>query len=320
MQKPLKILIIRFSSIGDIILTTPILRVLKLQKDAEIHFLTKLAYADILASNPYVDKIFSEKINGESLVSLKNQNYNYIIDLHNNLRSSYVKFYLKVKSFTVPKENLARLLYIYLGINIIKYNVVQRYFKTIEPLNIFNDKQGLDYFIKSDYNIDFDINQRYISWCVGGSYEQKRIDKQQIIEVCNKLDFPIVFLGGERDNDIALEVINSCKKGNIYNFCGKLTLDKSAYMIKNSQLLLTNDTSLMHIGAAFNIPLISFWGCTKPALGFRPYLANKASIEIISQRYKRPCSKHGSSCRYDSEGCVKLIESKEILDAIQRIY
>ena len=320
MQKQLKILIIRFSSIGDIILTTPIIRAIKKQTNAEIHYLTKAEYISVLISNPYIDQFYTDKINQKLFNNLKANKYDYILDLHNNLRSLWVRLNLRVRSFVVEKETLRRLLFIYLGINTIKYNIVQRYFKTIESLNIISDQQGLDYFIKDDYEIDYDVNQRYISWCIGGSYEQKRLSAEQIIEVCKKLKAPIVLLGGKGDFEMALKIMDACKKENLYNFCGKLTLDESAYMIKKSQLLLTNDTSLMHIGSAFKIPLISFWGCTKPALGFKPYLANKKSIELISDKSQKPCSKHGSVCRYDSIGCVKSIETNNILNAIQSIY
>ena len=73
----------------------------------------------------------------------------------------------------------------------------------------------------------------------------------------------------------------------------------------------------MHIATAFHKSIISFWGCTKPKLGFYPYMADKKSIQIVFNPLKRPCSKHGSSCRLTEKGCVKNIESNIILEKIK---
>ena len=84
-------------------------------------------------------------------------------------------------------------------------------------------------------------------------------------------------------------------------------------------VLLSNDTGLMHIGAAFKKSIISFWGCTKPSLGFAPYGAASDSVEILSNISKRPCSKHGKSCKHKNLGCIKFIDSKDIEKAVLKL-
>ena len=116
-----KILIIRLSSIGDIVLTSPVVRCVKLQTNAEIHFLTKAKYAPILVSNPYIDKIITLEENlKETIKVLKNERYNYIIDLHYNLRSFLIKMQLGLMHYTIKKENWKKYLLIYFRVNLLK--------------------------------------------------------------------------------------------------------------------------------------------------------------------------------------------------------
>ena len=314
-----KILIIRFSSIGDIVLTSPIIRCIKLQTDVELHFLTKKQYSIILESNPYIDKlIFFKKIKS-TLKELKSEDYDVIIDLQNNIRSLWLKLNLRMTAFTVCKRNWQKFLYINFGIDSLKDHVVDRYFKTVKKIHVINDGKGLEYFIGPNINIDFDVEKKFIAWAIGGTYEQKTLSKEQIIETCNNLSIPIVLLGGDNEKEIASQIIKDSKNRFIFNFCGNLSLDESAYLIKKSYLVLTNDTGLMHIAASFKKRIISFWGCTKPALGFSPYMAHEQSCQIIFNPLSRPCSKHGSSCRIRNKGCVKNILSNQILDVLSKL-
>ena len=319
MQKQLKILFIRFSSIGDIILTTPIVRCVKLQVDAQVHFLTKKKYNSLIENNKYIDKIYLLDNTKTISSQLEKEGYDYIIDLHNNLRSNYIKFKLSVKSFSVSKNILERYLLINFGINRLNNHVVNRYFKTVNFLNIKNDNLGLDYFVKDEKKINYDYKKDYLSWCIGGTYEQKKLSINQIKDVIDKVALPIVLLAGDNEKAYANEIIRISKNKNITNFCGKLSINESAYLIKHSKLFLTNDTGMMHIASSLDIPIISFWGCTKPSLGFYAYQPKKSIINMESIKSKRPCSRHGSSCRYKKEGCIKTIPSNEILENINLI-
>jgi len=322
-----KILIIRFSSIGDIVLTTPIIRCLKKQHNCNIHYLTKFKYLQLIESNPYLDKCYSiKKRISEVIIDLKKENYDYIIDLHNNFRSFLVRSKLKTTSDIVYKESFEKWLYIQTGINLIKNkHVVDRYFKTLKQISVINDNKGLDYFFNPtvdkfpDCN-NLDFNQKYIVWILGGTYANKRLSKEKVLEISNQIDLPIIFLGGKDQFSDGDYVSQKRFCDNTYNLCGKLTFDQSALVIKKSKLVLTNDTGFMHVSAAFQKKIISFWGCTKPSLGMFPYTSPNLSIMIISNSNKPPCSKLGKNCIYTKQGCVNKLDIKKVSTIISKEF
>jgi len=314
----LKILVVRFSSIGDIVLTSPVLRILKSQKNIEVHFLTKDEYTSILENNPYIDKIHVIK---NSVAEVKDQlfkeKFDYIIDLHNNLRSQLLRS-LKVPIKRYSKSNFKKFLYMFFGINLLNNkHVVDRYVDVLSFLNLKNDDKGLDYFLPKGSLVDYDVKQKYITWCIGASKIQKQLSVSQIATIANKLDLPIILLGGKEQKEHGDKIIQISNKARILNFCGEVSINQSAYLIKHSQYLFTNDTGLMHIAAAFQKKIISFWGCTKPNLGFYPYIEESKSLMIVSKNSKRQCSKHGGSCKFSDDGCVKMIDAEKILKRIK---
>ena len=320
MSKSLKILVVRFSSIGDIVLTTPVIRILKKQLNAEVHYLTKHAYSSLLKNNPNIDQLFSIKNSVlEIRKDLKDQKYDFIIDLHNNIRSSLlISLGSPVKRYI--KSNFKKFLFRNFGINLLKnQHVVERYINTISFLKTKNDNLGLECYIDESTSVNFNIKEKYIAWAIGGSKIQKKISVNQINDISKKLNYPIVLIGGNEEKNMG-ELIKEKSKGlNITNLCGALDLDQSALVIKHSLCLFSNDTGMMHIGAAFNKKIVSFWGCTKPNMGFYPYAKKENSLLIVSSNSQRQCSKHGDSCRYSNDGCIKHINIDEnLLEKIGR--
>ena len=321
MQKILKVLLIRFSSIGDIVLTTPVVRCLKTQLNIELHYITKEIYASILFENPYLDKIhiLNNDIN-TTIANLKKENFNYVIDLHNSIRSRFLTLNLGVPSKKYFKSNFKKWLLIQFGIDILdNSHVVDRYMKSIYSLGVKNDNKGLDYFLPSDINLEFNTNKKFIAWSIGASYIHKKLPLKIILEVCKDIAEPIVLLGGQGDVELGKKIKKQSMKQNIFNFCGELSLSESAYLVNHCSLLLTNDSGLMHIGAAFKKRMISFWGCTKPSLGFSPYQNESDSIVILAHDSNRPCSKHGSKCRYKKQNCITNITTKEIISGYNKL-
>ena len=146
----MKILILRFSSIGDIVLTTPVIRTLKTQLDnAEIHFATKKSYFSILEANPYLSKIhLLESSTSDLIKELKKEKFDFIIDLHNNLRTRQVKLALGVKSKSFKKLNVEKWLKVQLKVDRLpNVHIVDRYMETVKELGVKMDALGLDYFI-----------------------------------------------------------------------------------------------------------------------------------------------------------------------------
>jgi ADP-heptose:LPS heptosyltransferase len=317
-----KILIIRFSSIGDIVLTTPVVRCLKKQlPDVEVHYLTKRAFKGILEHNPHITKVHSiEKNVNEVMAELKSHNFDFVIDLHNNIRSLQVKAALGKPSSTFKKLNFKKWLLVNLKINRMpNQHVVDRYMQTLEKLGVKNDLKGLDYFIPEKDEVNFEQFPKthqagYIGFVIGAKHATKQLPVEKIIGICKKLNQPIVLLGGKEDVENAV-LVEKAVGATIYNACGKYNLNQSASIIKQAKKIITHDTGLMHIAAAFKKEIISVWGNTVPALGFAPYLpATTSKIVEVKNLSCRPCSKIGyKKCPKGHFKCMMLIDEKEFV-------
>ncbi len=298
-----KILLIRFSSIGDIVLTTPVVRALKSQLDCELHILTKKQYSGIYQNNPHVDRVhFFEKELLEVLPELKKQQFDFVIDLQKNLRSLKVKRALNCPSASFPKLNRQKWLLVNFKINKLPdIHIVDRYFDAVKSLGVVNDNKGLDYFIPEDSfinpaEIDSRLGKTYIAFVIGGQHFTKMLPPEKAASIITKLDFPVVLLGGKEDAAKGDEIKKQAGNNTVLNAAGELSLDQSASIIQQAAVVITNDTGLMHIAAAFQKPIVSLWGNTVPQFGMYPYLPgseNQSFIAEVSHLKCRPCSKLG---------------------------
>jgi ADP-heptose:LPS heptosyltransferase len=296
-----KFLIIRLSSIGDIVLTTPVIRCLKRQvSSVEIHYLTKKEYATLITGNPYVDKVHSFEGNIVDTISkLKAENVDYIIDLHHNLRSQIIKFLLNKPSFSFYKLNFFKWLKVKFKIDLLpKVHIVDRYMNTIKAFGASNDNEGLDFFIAEKDVIKIDdlpreLHNGFIVLAAAAKHFTKQLPIPQMIELCDKIDKPVIILGAEEDFSKA-ELVCQRSKNFIYNACGKYSINQSASIIQYSNLIITPDTGLMHISAAYHKIILSVWGNTIPEFGMSPYFPHPDSrIFEIRDLPCRPCSKIG---------------------------
>jgi len=321
-----KILVIRFSSIGDIVLTTPIVRCIKKQvKDVQVHYLTKKAFLPVLENNPYIDKVYSIKSDiAEVAAELKKENYDFIVDLHHNLRTMQVKRLLKQKSASFPKLNIEKWLMVNLKINKLPpQHIVDRYFETVGLLNVKNDGNGLDYFIPKQDEVDLNSipqshNKGYIAFVIGAKHYTKQLPEHKIISICRMIDTPIILLGGVEDVKKG-ENIKQALGDKIYNACGKYNINQSASLIKQAQKVISHDTGLMHIASAFKKDIISVWGNTIPEFGMFPYLPGAGSHIIqVKGLNCRPCSKLGyKACPKKHFACMEQISEVDIIDKLQ---
>jgi ADP-heptose:LPS heptosyltransferase len=323
-----KILILRFSSIGDIVLTSPVIRCVKQQiAGSEVHFLTKKNFESVIADNPYIDKIFLLENNLPEIINqLKKENYDYIIDLHHNLRTWRIKRALGKKAFSFNKLNFEKWLITNFKINKLpNKHIVDRYFETVDKLGVTNDFKGLDFFINSKNNVDLTnlpeiFKEGYIAFAIGGQHATKRLPTEKIISICRKIEEPILLLGGKEDALTAEKISSFCGKNKTYNACGKYNLQQSASLIKQAKKVITHDTGLMHIAAAFKKDVISVWGNTIPEFGMYPYLAGeKSKIIEVKELSCRPCSKIGfKKCPKKHFYCMNLIDENDIIDALKQ--
>lgn len=324
-----KFLIIRFSSIGDIVLTTPVIRCLRKQyPEAEIHFLTKQSFRGILVNNPYINKIHTLGDSFELMLhELKTEDYDFIIDLHHNLRTLRIKRFLPhVKSFSFNKLNVEKFILTNFKINTLpKKHIVDRNIETLELLGVVNDGLGLDYFIPANdvvKNEDLPTSHLhgYIAIVIGAALATKKMPVHKLKELCQAIDHPVILLGGKEDYNDAKEIalVDPIK---IYNACGKFNLNESADLVRRSKLVITHDTGMMHIAAALQKPIISVWGNTVPSFGMYPYYGKKSNMQYdiveINKLWCRPCSKIGyKKCPRGHFKCMEKIDVKDIVNLV----
>ncbi len=324
--RPLKkILVIRFSSIGDIVLTTPVVRCLKNTfPQAEIHFLTKKKFAQVLAGNPYIDKLHLFDGNfGTMLAQLRNEHFDFVADLHHNLRSLRFKLALRCPSATFPKLNLRKWWYVHTKRLDVMPNIhiVDRYFDAVKKIGVKNDNLGLDFFTtpEPDFHIPFG---NYIAIVCGATYTTKQIPLQLIYNITRREVYNFVLLGDKSDGE-RLDALPLPFGDNVFNACGKTTLNQSALMVKNSDAVITSDTGLMHIAAALDKKTVAVWGNTTPQLGMHPYMPQHPDCFVNIETAGlpcRPCSKLGyNKCPKGHLNCLKSITADEITAALEKL-
>lgn len=316
----MKLLIIRFSSIGDIVLTSPVVRIAKNQLNAEVHFLTKAEYKAIISENPYIDKIKLLDNNKKELIrSLKAENYDYIIDLHNNTRTRSVKIKLRKPSFTVNKENIKKWLMVNFKAKYQLPHIVQRYVDTLSPIGGRNDNQGLDFFYKKDHSLTekFNLPKSYICVSLGAQHYTKKIPVNILNKLLSEIKQKVVLIGGK---DVIEESKQLISNNNIINLTGKTNLFESAQIIENCAKILTSDTGMMHIAAALKKSTVVLWGNTIPEFGMAPYYGNHevahTNFEVKDLKC-RPCSKIGfNKCPKKHFKCMNNQSLSSIIETL----
>ncbi len=320
----MKILLIRFSSIGDIVLTSPVIRCIKHQvANSEIHYLTKNSFREIVDNNPSVSKVYGiDKDVSEVADVLIKEHYDLIIDLHDNIRSHQITSTLKVKTYRYNKQRFRRFLLIKFKINLLNNHVVDRYFSAVKKLNVINDGKGLDYFIpeKDDMTparLPFTHIAGYCVIVIGAKHFTKQIPKVKLEELCEKINIPIILIGGNEDAYLGTQ-LEAIDKFKIYNACGNYNINQSASVIKRAKFVITPDTGMMHIAAAFNKRIISIFGSTDKRLGFAPYNNNANSVMIENTTLTcRPCHKHGlDKCPKGHFKCMLDLDMQKVIDVL----
>jgi ADP-heptose:LPS heptosyltransferase len=329
----MKFLIIRFSSIGDIVLTTPVVRCLKKQLvTADVHFLTKKAFAKTVEANPYIDKIhWLENDLQATIRELQCEDFDYVIDLHHNLRTAKVKRALQKQTFSFNKLNWQKWLLTAFKINKLPgIHIVDRYMETLKSFGVQNDGTGLDYFIRgedvvNETDIPTSHQAGYIGLVIGAAHNTKKYPLHKLEAFCASIKHPVIVMGGKEDADTGKQ-LSAIDPFKIYNACGKFNLNESADLVRRAKMIITNDTGLMHIAAAFKRPVISLWGNTVPAFGMYPYYGERYLGQRSSTPYDilevnhlscRPCSKIGyNKCPRGHFKCMELIAVDSLLEKV----
>jgi ADP-heptose:LPS heptosyltransferase len=314
-NNPVKFLILRFSSIGDIVLTTPVIRCLKKQHpNAEIHFVVKKKFKSVVEHNPYIDRLHLLDGNLQELVEVfRKERFDYIIDLHKTLRSYLLRFKLMKPTLSFRKLSVEKFIMNRFHIDVLPrdIHIVERNLKSVESLGIKNDHQPVDYFLTEQEIIPVTqlpaAHQKgYIAFVIGGQHFTKRLPTEKIISICKKMNVPVVLLGGPEDASAAKVIEQQCGE-NVYNACGKYSLNQSVSLLKTARSVIAHDTGLMHISGAFNKPIVSVWGGTSAShFGVWPYLNQQNVIAEVADLPCHPCSNFGlAQCPEKHFKCMK---------------
>ena len=313
-----KFLVIRLSSLGDVVLTTPVARLLS-KAGGSVDVLTKAQYLSIWHENPYVEKVLD--YNSIDLNEVSSWSYDYIIDLQNNLRSRRLTVSVSSRVMRIKKDPIQKWMYLKLGINkLSKLNVAERNIAVLKELGIFDDGDGLDICVQeSKLPSAIDRSKNLIVVAMGGTYITKRIPTDLVNGMIDERDkCEYVLIGG---SDTERQRLTSSV--NTHNLIAKTTLQQSITLLSRADLVITGDTGMMHIAAAMQKPIIVIWGSTSMDFGFYPYYGSKNKQTYSSVSIKglscRPCSKYGrKDCPKGHMNCLNLINGQMVRQEVMR--
>ena len=327
-----RFLIIRLSSIGDILLTTPFIRLLRKRfDDALIDYLVKDEHRELLEHNPYLDEIHPFKAaNGLKEIRkwrkfIRQKGYSEIFDLHRNLRSILMTGAVRgVKVRRVNKRLAKRFLLTKFGINLYRNitPVPERYLETASAYGIVDDGKGLDLFPNKNidiFNRTRSSNRYKIAMAPGAGYYTKRWPIEYYAELGDNLienaDAQIILIGSTEDKPTADE-IKRRMKNEVRDLTGDYTILETAAIIKTVDAVVTNDSGLMHVAVSQDVPVVSFFGSTTEELGFFPYNDNSKVLEVRGLKC-RPCTHIGrESCPLGHFNCMKEITPTAAYEAV----
>jgi lipopolysaccharide heptosyltransferase II len=341
-----KILIIRLSSLGDVLLATPLIRQLR-QKypQVQLDFLVRDEYAELLRHHPGLSGLIEFDIQ-QGFTSLQKMRkkirqtrYDVILDIHNNLRSRYLCFglpylsFFKTRVYRIRKNPFIRFLLVKFKINLYRrlygriIPVWEKYLLTARSLGIITDNGRLELYLTEgniiaaqNFRIALAGNNWEIVIAPGARHFSKRWPEEYFVELIKQLfaktGLRMVLAGGAEDLPVIEKILQQLPEGMAASSAGKLSLLETAALIKQSKLMISNDSGLMHLGAALDVPLIAIFGSTVEELGFFP---NSPKVIVVENRglYCRPCSHIGrSSCPEKHFRCMREITPGNIISTI----
>ena len=330
-----KVLVIRFSSMGDVILTTPVIRALHamLEGEVEVHYLTKSAFAEAVEGLAGIHKVWTiDRTTAEVEDLLLEVGFHYVVDLHANARSAFVKRALRKTNtldLTVDKKSLAKILLVRFGWNRLNgQHVVERYLATLDPfgsalsaLGGEEDRGALALPGRSKSSRE--EADRRVALALGAAHVGKTIPERHWRKVVTHLAAQgrgVDLMGGKPESAVAEGLVSAFPDADIVSHCGKAAWKETFDIIRNAAALVTGDTGAMHAGAALQVPMVVVWGCTSPALGMGPWMPHPETVELEpeSPARERPCSRLGDRCRHKVP-CPERVAPERITSALDGI-
>jgi len=340
-----KTLIIRFSSIGDIVLSSLLCRILRQRfPQSEIDYLVKAEHADLVRYNPHITRVIEFPANGgiRNLLKLRQSihtaKYDLIVDAHDSLRSRFLCWGLR-GVVRLRKHKIARFLLVKFKINLYKslgyaQGVAERYIEPVSSLGVADDDNGLEIFVhKESLNTaerflrTWASGDTFIGICPSAKHSNKMWLKERFAETAAVLAREAgegVMLFGSRDEhgrcmDIEEWIHEKCREIPVFNLAGRTSLLETAALMDHCSIVITNDSGLMHIAAARKRKVVAIFGPTVKELGFFPYGTLSTVIEHESLRC-RPCTHIGlPHCPKGHFKCMNEIPASRVIDAARQL-
>ncbi|MFO8056644.1 MAG: lipopolysaccharide heptosyltransferase II [bacterium] len=337
------ILVVRFSSIGDIILTTPVLSALAQRfPGSSIDFVVKTEYKELVKGHPAVRQVwaFDKNTGFRGLKDLKNrlnrQGYDLVLDLHCNLRSTYLR--VRTRAFmkrAYRKHTFARLLLKNFRVNLLNNAppVCDRYFSALEDFGVSREGRAPELYLPAESRAKatavlaeegVEPPEVYVCLAPGASYPTKRWSAEGFGEAATSLagtEKAVVMVGDESDLTVCSFIsADLAEKGvQAINLAGRLSLAESAAVLAKASVVLSNDSGLMHIAAALNRPLVAVFGPTSRELGFYPQGKRSGTVEVHGLSC-RPCTLHGDrECPEGHHDCMRMIAPDQVVKEAEKV-
>ena len=334
-----RILIIRLSAIGDVVLCSYLIRNLRIRfPEAEIDFLVKSRYASIPGQDRRIDHVLEMTDHaglGEILHlagRLRKNDYDVVLDLQGNARSIALSLLSGAKKKARCRaERLNRFMLVHFKKDLYTecVPVPLRYAGSVRFLGLRDDGMGLDFFVSPEADeglarvekkMDFPGEGRLIVLAPGAGRKTKRWPAGRYAELgdhFSRTGCRIALVGGDQDREACLSVLGQMKHP-AFDFSGRLSLQESAALIRKASLVVANDTGMMHVACGLGIPVAAIFGPTTRHFGFMPFRAVSAVLECSLDC--RPCSYHGSErCPESHFGCMDGISVPEVIRAAENL-
>ena len=328
------VLAVRFSSIGDILLTTPLLRAIRhSHPGARITVLTKREYVPLLSHNPNVNLVLG-LAQSRSLLSLASElradGYTHLLDLHDNLRSRALRILVPGKWTTYPKHRLARAWLIRAKRN--RYRdrrpIAERYFSAARDLGVNPDGCPPDFFLGPEAGeqvfdwlrtVGLEHESNVVALAPGAAHATKRwpLEHWHALVARNlESGSAVVIVGGPGDEDLGASLVKQ-GSGRVLNAAGRFGLQGTGALLQRARVLVSGDTGVMHMATAVGTPVVSLFGPTVEAFGFFPYSRQASVLELPLPC--RPCTTQGSSrCPLGHHRCMIDIQPSVVYETLRR--
>jgi heptosyltransferase-2 len=328
------ILAVRFSSIGDILLTTPLLRAIRRRyPDARLSVLTKQAFAPLLSHNPHVDRVLTLGP-GQSLGNLASEirgaDFTHRLDLHGSLRSRTLRVLAPGRWTSYPKHRIARSLLIQTKRNWYRDRrpVAERYFSAARRLHVSPDGAPPEFFLGQEAELEAaawlagsDLNTRpVIAIAPGAAHATKRWPLELWRALLSQIvagGLSVAIVGGTEDAGLGASLAAMGHEG-VASAAGRFGLQTTGALLRRSKAVVSGDTGVMHMATAVGTPVVALFGPTVEAFGFSPY-TERASV-LQTSLPCRPCTSQGTErCPLGHHRCMLEIKPNLVFDTIRGV-